>query len=126
MKILQKFILVFIAIHSVVIYFCVFHHDKLVSKPIENKPWIKYHFINVTGQYSNISELESLVFSLDNLEKKTDPINGQLLYADYVQYVRNYTISKINYSSQYPSLTTIIFVLSRVDAFEQRVAVRQT
>ena len=67
-----------------------------------------------------IFDLESQVFSNEH----GDISNDEQLYADLVKYVAVYRINKFNLCDT--NVKTIIFMLSRVNAIEQREAIRKT
>ncbi len=64
----------------------------------------------------------------NNTNKISNPEKTKLLYNDYVKYVTFYRINKINFCGENfgQTLSSLIFVLTRVDAFEQRNAIRKT
>ncbi len=59
---------------------------------------------------------------------RTDPENSKLLFADYVKYITLHRINKSNFCGENfgSNLSSLIFVFSRVDAFEHRNAIRKT
>jgi hypothetical protein len=77
--------------------------------------------------FKNLLSLE-LINIWNNMNIKSDPENNKLLYADYVKYITFYRICKLNFCCQSfgSNLSSLIFAFSRVDAFEQRDAIRKT
>jgi hypothetical protein len=64
----------------------------------------------------------------NNTKMRSDPENSKLLFADYVKYITLHRINKSNFCGENfgYNLSSLIFVFSRVDAFEQRNAIRKT
>ena len=86
-----------------------------------------FNRISLYKPYSRsvIELLEDYVFS-NNTTNTTDPVNSQLFYADMIKMVSYYKIGKDRLCSNKPSVKTIIYILSRVHAFNQRNAIRHT
>jgi len=57
---------------------------------------------------------------------KSDPELVNILFADSVKYITDYRINKTDFCDINSNLNSILFVWSRVDAFDQREAIRKT
>ena len=86
-----------------------------------------FNRVSVYKPYSKsmIELLEHYIF-LNNTTNTTDPVNSQLFYADMIKMVSYYKIGKDRLCSNKPLVKTVIYVLSRVNAFNQRNAIRHT
>jgi hypothetical protein len=64
----------------------------------------------------------------NNTNKISNPEKTKLLYNDYVKYITFYRINKINFCGENfgQTLSSLIFVFSRVKAFKKRSAIRKT
>jgi hypothetical protein len=97
-------------------------------------------FSVLSNNLKNLGHNDSNAILFDNLLKiesnklwndmsiRSDPENRKLLFADYVKYITLYRINKSNFCGENfgSNLSSLIFVFSRVDAFEQRNAIRKT
>ncbi len=63
-----------------------------------------------------------------NTNKISNPEKTKLLYNDYVKYITFHRINKINFCGEnfVQTLSSLIFVLTRGNAFEQLNAIRKT
>ena len=117
MKTKLKFLVISFIFNITVLY--------LITSQLDN---INTPFCQLTKCPSDdipICELENQVFS-QTMHQKTDPINTQLLYADFVKMVRDYRISRDDLCTQNPKTSAIIWVMSRVNVTDQRNAIRKT
>ena len=117
-KMNSLFIITFLLIscNILIILVIIYHHAQ-----------IKYHYKSTLPQIqSKILNLENDLFSNCSDEEQSDPETNQLLYRDYVKYVREYRINRKEFCTENPGLTSIIFVWSQVNGLKQREAIRQT